>query len=87
MLLVYRHKKFSKEFKKLLRVVQEKFEQKIGIFVIDQYSVGFNNHGLKRKYNGCRSIDITGDYRAIYYINNSIAIFIHIGTHHQLYGK
>lgn len=33
-----------------------------------------------------RSINITGDYRAIYEVKDGIAYFISVGTHHELYG-
>jgi addiction module RelE/StbE family toxin len=50
-----------------------------------------DNHPLKDPWNGCRSIDITGDYRAIYEELNKgddvIAYFITIGTHQELYAK
>ena len=31
-------------------------------------------------------INVTGDYRAIYYAHGNTCIFIRIGTHPQLYG-
>lgn len=84
---VHRHKSFIKEFKKLPKEIKEKFEHKLRMFIANPYLPSLNNHTLFGKWNGCCSINITGDYRAIYYIENGMAIFIHIGTHHQLYGK
>ncbi len=50
-----------------------------------------DNHPLKDPWIGCRSIDITADYRAIYEETNegdeNIAYFITIGTHQELYTK
>ncbi|MDQ7009278.1 MAG: hypothetical protein Q9M94_03225 [Candidatus Gracilibacteria bacterium] len=48
-----------------------------------------NNHSLNGKYLGLRSIDITGDFRAIFreFPNGKYEFvdFIDIGTHAQLY--
>ena len=45
-----------------------------------------NNHYLGGEYEGCRSINITGDIRAIFYIKqNSDVVFINIGSHSELY--
>jgi mRNA-degrading endonuclease YafQ of YafQ-DinJ toxin-antitoxin module len=33
------------------------------------------------------SINVTGDYRAIFYIENNIAVFYKIGRHSELYNK
>jgi len=45
-----------------------------------------NNHDVSKVYTGCRSINITGDYRAIFQDEGEIVIFITIGTHSELYG-
>ena len=45
------------------------------------------NHPLQGKYNGFRSISITGDFRVLYDpVNHELAHFILIGTHSELYG-
>jgi mRNA-degrading endonuclease YafQ of YafQ-DinJ toxin-antitoxin module len=36
-------------------------------------------------YAGCNSIDITGDYRAIFLDEGNIVTFVMIGSHSQLY--
>jgi addiction module RelE/StbE family toxin len=87
MLPIERHKKFVKQFKKLPKNVREKFEQKLRVFVINPYSPVLNNHPLTGRWAGCRSVNVTGDYRAIYHLSNDIVTFMRIGTHHQLYGK
>ena len=52
----------------------------------DKYSTLLNNHSLTGKYTGCKSINITGDWRAIFEeINDNIIYFVELGTHSQLY--
>lgn len=49
------------------------------------------SHPLKERYSGYLSIDVTGDWRAIYKIQKKktfmLIIFRTLGTHEQLYGK
>ncbi len=87
MLSIFRHRKFIKQFKKLPQKVQEKFEQKLRIFVLNRHNEELNDHLLAGEWSGHRSIDITGDIRAVYKEENNLIIFKAIGTHHQLYGK
>jgi len=55
------------------------------LFVADPFDQQLRNHALSGKYIGLRSIDITGDIRAVYELINDTAVFITIGTHTQLY--
>lgn len=59
-------KGFEKDFKKLSLKQKEKFNQRLTIFEKDQFEPILNNHALIGKYLGCRSINVTGDLRAIY---------------------
>ncbi len=52
----------------------------------NEYHPMLNNHKLVGKYTGSRSINVTGDYRAIYEKRDSDSIYwAAIGTHSQLY--
>lgn len=78
---------FEKQFKKLPEKDKQKFYLRLKIFKQDPFNPVLDNHGLKGKYLGYRSIDIKGDLRALYTIKgNKIVIFGFIGTHSQLYG-
>jgi len=44
-----------------------------------------NNHSLEGAFDECRSINVTGDCRAIFKQEKNIAIFMTIGTHSELY--
>jgi len=79
------YKKFKKQYKKL-RAIQKKVDERLVLFAKDPFDPILNNHGLAGKYEGCRSINITGNYRAIYeLVNDNTAYFIALGTHPTLY--
>ena len=78
-------KSFGKKFTKLPKYVQEKFKSRIEIFSNEPLARELRNHKLKPPFMGVRSIDITGDYRALYVESDGIVEFFDIGTHSQLY--
>jgi addiction module RelE/StbE family toxin len=82
-------KKFDKKFDKLSLKVQEKFYGRLEVFKINQSNIILNNHKLTGEYDGCRSINITGNYRAVYEVvierKKEVYVFIAIGTHPELY--
>lgn len=80
-------KKFKKQYSLLAPKLQQKFDDKLRLFVINPYDPQLKNHALAGKYIGYSSINITGDLRALYYQKGEeIIIFGFIGTHSQLYG-
>jgi len=79
------HKKFNKKFEKLPQKTKEKFYEKLTLFEINQFDQGLNNHRVNYPYLGCRSINITGDIRALYEAIADTVTFIYIGTHSELY--
>lgn len=79
-------KNFTTQFESLLPNQKQRFYTRLEIFKQDPYDRTLRNHALKGKYLGYRSIDITGDLRALYYIKgDTIIIFGFIGSHSQLY--
>jgi addiction module RelE/StbE family toxin len=79
-------KNFSKQFAKLPQKLKSRFIERQRLFVTDRYSPILRMHSLSGKYQGYYSIDITGDYRALFEIEgNTIIIFGFIGSHSQLY--
>jgi addiction module RelE/StbE family toxin len=77
---------FDKQYAKLNLKVKTSFKQRIETFKANPFDVGLRNHALKGKYLGYRSLDITGDVRALYTTQgDTIIIFGFIGTHSQLY--
>jgi len=86
---IYYHSSFKKKFKKLPKDIQKKFSQRLELFYEDTHHALLRNHSLSGEYSGCRSINITGDYRAIYVhliITDDVIQFLDIGTHSELYG-
>ena len=80
------HKNFRKQFDKLSIKIQDKFEEKLDLFLQNMFHPLLNNHSLTGEYEGCRSINITGNIRAIFYLKTeSDIVFINIGSHPELY--
>lgn len=85
MIVIY-SKKFRKSYKKLSFKLQEQFKQRRNLFLANPFDLILNNHRLHDPYAGCRSINITGDYRAVFYDENQDTVrFVAIGTHHDLF--
>ncbi|MDO8617438.1 MAG: type II toxin-antitoxin system mRNA interferase toxin, RelE/StbE family [Candidatus Uhrbacteria bacterium] len=83
---VHFHKKFQKRYKKLRLSEQKQLWQRLDIFTIDCFHPTLNNHALQGKYIGYRSINVTGDLRAIYKLTNqNVYLFLTIDTHGHLY--
>lgn len=80
------HSRFKKAYQRLRANEREKFNERLATFMQDPFLQILNNHPLRGKYAGCRSINISGDLRAIYrLIGADIAYFITIGSHNDLY--
>jgi addiction module RelE/StbE family toxin len=80
------HRRFDKMAAKLPSKVKQKMVERISLFSEDPLSEVLRGHALYTPHKGSYSIDITGDYRAIYeLIDDQTALFTHIGTHSQLY--
>ena len=86
-MIAYTHRNFDKKYLKLSRKLRERFKERRDIFLANPYEPILNNHGLHEPYAGCRSINVTGDYRAIFHHERSNVVrFIDIDTHHNLFG-
>lgn len=82
---------FFRTLKKVNVRIRKSFKEKILIFSKNPKDLALNNHLLKEPYQGLRSIDITADWRAIYEQKierkETVAYFITLGTHNELYSK
>jgi len=81
----YLHHSFVKKFKKLPPKIKVRFAERLDLFIANPTDVTLNNHSVEKVFPDCRSINITGDYRAIFKVEGDTAIFITIGTHPELY--
>jgi addiction module RelE/StbE family toxin len=80
------HKKFIKDFNKLSPKLKQKFYDRLRIFSREQFYPLLNNHPVDVVYPGWRSINVTGDYRALYETQGEDLVkFMRIGTHSELY--
>lgn len=81
-------KYFQKRYRALQPKVRAKVRERITVFEQNPFDPILDNHPLDGKYGGCRSIDITGNYRIIYeLVAPDLAKLLAVGTHHELYGK
>ena len=78
-------RRFKKQFKKIPKFAQDKFEEKLNLFLMEPNHPTLRNHKLSGKYHSHRSINITGDYRLIFSYTKTTLDLEFIGTHSQLY--
>lgn len=91
------NKKFSKQRNKAPLEVKKAFAERLRLFMRDPFNPALNNHSLQGKFKDMRSINITGDWRALYSErsgseasysedeSNQVIIFELLGTHSKLY--
>ncbi|MEK7169693.1 MAG: type II toxin-antitoxin system mRNA interferase toxin, RelE/StbE family [Patescibacteria group bacterium] len=81
------HRKFVKKFKKLQPKLKERFLDRKNLFLINPSHPLLDNHALQGDRLGQWSINVTGNWRALYEFQNAeTIIFVDIDTHPNLYG-
>lgn len=82
-------KLFLSQYKKADVRIRNQFDNRLRILVKEPTNPQLRNHALRDKWHGHRSIDVTADWRAIYREirrrEKTIAYFVAIGTHKDLY--
>ena len=83
-------KQFQKQLKKAPIEIKTAFLKRRVLFSENPSDSSLNNHALTGKLLGKRSINITGDWRAIYSESlteegETVVMFYLLGTHSQLY--
>ena len=77
---------FKKMFKKQSVSIHDKFGERLELFGKNPHYSLLNNHALGGKWAGCRSINITGDIRAVFEeAEDNYFEFVAIGSHSELY--
>lgn len=77
---------FEKSFSKLPKRIKTKTIERFKLFIADSTDTRLNNHNLSGRWNNYRSINITGDIRAIYTeVDKNTVRFVDIGSHSKLY--
>lgn len=90
-MLINYEKKFKKQYQKADLKVKDAFKLRLKYFRENRNNPTLNNHPLTGTHLGKRSINITGDWRAVYSEKTNeegekIVTFQLLGTHSQLYG-
>lgn len=83
--VIARNSGFKKQFLKLRVEIQQAFDNRIRLLLTDSNHPLLNIHHLHGKWNGYWSVNVTGDVRAVFYVQTSIAVFVAIGRHCDLY--
>ena len=82
-------KRFIKHLKKSPKNIKLSFRKRLAFFIENKNDKILNNHALRGKWKKYKSINITGDWRAIYYECESGEVewieFVEIGKHSKLY--
>jgi addiction module RelE/StbE family toxin len=82
-------KKFGKNYDKAPEKIRKAFHKRLNIFLNNPQDKILRNHVLKGTMYGYRSINVTGDWRALYseqqQNGKEIIVFEMLGTHSQLY--
>lgn len=85
---IFFHRHFKRQYRKIPEKIKERFKERLFVFGKNPFGSLLNNHALAGDFKGYRSIDVTGDIRAIYKVLNEESVeFVCIGSHHELYGK
>lgn len=89
--IIQRTKRFEKMFVKLSKKLQNKFLEKLELFIDDEFNTSLDTHQLKGKQMNEWSFSLTGDYRVIYTKKvtekRTLIVFtlIRVGTHNTVY--
>lgn len=83
---VWFKKSFTKQYLKLQKSLQVKCDERLLLFKSNRSHPLLDDHPLHGEWMGHRSINVTGDYRALYFEEGMSAWFVAVGTHHELFG-
>ena len=78
---------FTRQRKTAPLAIKQAFRDALELFAEDPNHPALRNHTLTGKYQDFRSIDVTGDWRALYRKEPERIIFAALGTHETLYGE
>lgn len=80
------HRNCEKQYKKLRLSEKKKCKERWEVFLNNPFNPLLHNHPLRGKYEGYRSINVSGDIRIVYrLIDKNTAYFVAIGKHRDLY--
>ena len=80
------HRNFEKQYRRLRQRQKARCKERLALFLKDPFDATLNNHPLRGTYKGYRSINISGDLRAIYKMTApDVFVFVAVDTHSKLY--
>ncbi|OGG89265.1 hypothetical protein A2592_00165 [Candidatus Kaiserbacteria bacterium RIFOXYD1_FULL_42_15] len=83
---VNRTRNFVKQYKKLPEKVRQQFRDRLALWLENSEHPVLRVHALKGELRGYWSMNISGDYRVVYYFASAEEVVLAlIGTHSQLY--
>lgn len=82
---VHIHRQFEKQFQKLPSDIQEQFRERLVLFITVPTHPLLRVHALKGNKYPYMSLNVSGDYRALFLYQGDGVTFYEIGTHSELY--
>lgn len=80
------HRTFIKRYRKIPVRIARQFDERLRIFEANSFHPLLNNHPLSGDREGQWSMNITGDWRALYVFRREYTVvFINLDTHGNLY--
>ncbi len=77
---------FDKQYKKLPEKIRRQFQERLTLWLDNSEHPILRVHALKGELRGYWSMNISGDYRVVYYFaSDEKVVLALIGTHSQLY--
>jgi addiction module RelE/StbE family toxin len=77
---------FIKQFNRLPIKIQNQFQTRLELWLIEPNHSQLHTHPLVGGYSGYWSFNVTGDVRALYYFEGeTVVVFAFIGKHGQSY--
>ncbi len=81
-------KQFQKSYNKLSPKLKKQVAERLRLFAQSPWNTQLRNHKLTGEFRSYRSINISGDYRALYEeVGEDVALLMKLGTHSELYKK
>lgn len=86
-MILRRTNHFVKQYNKLPIKIQQQFNDRLDLWLIEPNHPQLRTHPLIGTYHGYWSFNVTGDVRTLYFFEKEeVVVFALIGTHSQLYG-
>lgn len=78
---IYYHPRFAHSYRKLPLEIQERAEERVGMFRANPFDSRLDTHKLHGRLSGQWSFWITGKIRILFEFDGKDAIFLDIGGH------